>query len=716
MPRFNQFIYNTANYGFKALLELSAEPLAAEAIRYDAVKVSYSVPSAAAGESYVGFRIIRNQEGIPLSQEDGYAIIDVAGPPNGGDIFDASNAVAPLVDGKFVYYRAWIRKSAASDWVPAGFAYTLVPKKNTLSLPSDTKYSVRETPTADGYVKELDSLNLGISSTHERFMGLLPSVLTSTTNSALDAIEDNYVYSGPNAEVTGVKENSLLSTFLSGFSFTVDEFLTFAKLIQPDNPGHGASPTTVLLKSHELGLTDDFEVVTVSQKKLMRNAVDIYKEKGTASGLELYAKSITDYEATVAETANLLLSHEDATFDIAGWNTGDAVGRWAALSGSPVISVVTGLDAPLLAGSLDKQGSYGTFSASVDTNAAGTAIALGVFAPVTDGIPVTAGSYSLSFYAKKADSSGNATPEIRWFDRNGVYLSSSTSAAKSITTSWARHEYLNVAAPTGACYAVLVLTFAADSIYYLDSIQFEKAATASAYVEPRGAVITLSPTKTNEIINPSFESGVSGWTTTNCTITNLNTQVFSGDVSARTTASSTGVVAITTTAYMTVTPSTTYTASAYFYKGNFDSDAKVQILFYSSSNTLLSTINGTTVGAATSWRRTIATGTSGATAVKAKVVITTTGSVTSGRIGYIDAVQLEKSSAASDYFDGASAVFNDTYWEGTAGASRSFYYLAGSNKINRLAKEVKDYVPFDTPYYITFPGSSSFTGSLSGIG
>jgi hypothetical protein len=61
-------------------------------------------------------------------------------------------------------------------------------------------------------------------------------------------------------------------------------------------------------------------------------------------------------------------------------------------------------------------------------------------------------------------------------------------------------------------------------------------------------------------------------------------------------------------------------------------------------------------------------------------------------------------------------MFSDAFWEGTAGASRSHFYLAGSNRITRLSKEVKDYIPFDTPYYITFIGDSKFSGSLSGIG
>jgi hypothetical protein len=261
MPKYSQPVYNTAFYGIKAALPFSAEPMTAVAVLYSAVTLEFASPTG----SYVEFRIVRNQENYPQSQEDGAIVYQSQGKPGQTRIFDGKysdkgyvtsyanlpalasvndkytikSAVAltgteyiwngyewrnlsPLVSGKFVYYRAWIRATATSDWVRAGTTFTLIPQINSLSLGRDSVYTASTVPTQDKLVYVLNGGDSELSTTHERFMAAIPSVFVSATNSSFDLPNDVYA---PSVDRSGIRENSLISTFLSAFSYTIDEFV-----------------------------------------------------------------------------------------------------------------------------------------------------------------------------------------------------------------------------------------------------------------------------------------------------------------------------------------------------------------------------------------------------------------------------------------------------------------------------------------------------------
>lgn len=481
MPKFSQFLYNTAKYGIPSAQPFSAEPISATVISYTEVWVRYAVPT---GE-YVGFKIVRNQDQYPLSETDGYVVYLSEGAPDGAVIEDTSDLeTAPLVPGKFVYYRAWIQGTSEGDWVPAGTAFTLMPELHTLSLPIDTKYTKTVTPTSDGLVYSDVALDPYLSTTHERFMSLFPKVISTITGSSLDVVNNEY---SSRIDASGAKENSLLSTFMSAFSFTVDEILTLAKLTYPDNAGHGAGASTITLRSHELSQTTDVEPVTSTQKKLLRNSVEIYKGKGTVAALTMYAESVTGYDVVVSTSPNLILSHEDATFDIPEWASGE-VGLWRAFVGSPVMSVETTQAPALVDTSIDRY-----YTAKVITGGTNAAIALGSADPVLLGIPVTEGiQYTLSTYVQNS-SSANVTLSINWYDRSGGLVSTSSGTGTASAASFTRVSLAAQTAPAKAVYAVPVISFAANATYYIDMVQFEQAASSSTYYEPRAAVLTVDP-------------------------------------------------------------------------------------------------------------------------------------------------------------------------------------------------------------------------------
>lgn len=496
MPKFNEFLYNTATYGTQSSLAYNAEPMYALSIDYGTAQLFYTIPS---GE-YVNFKIVRSQDAFPQSESDGAVIYSSAveenGKPNGKPITDDENfSSAPLVQGRIAYYRAWVQKESGGQWAPAGDAEALIPRKHSLSLPLDTTYSIKSTPNEDGLVQLDPDINTELSTTHDRFMSLFPKVLTTTTNSPLDEIEHSY---NPSVDYSGAGNNSLISTFMSAFSFTVDEMITLARLSYPDFAGHGASAAILKLRSHEMGMTTDIEPVTITQKKLLRNAVQIYKTKGTAAAVANYVESATAYDTEVTTTANLLLTHEDATFDIIGWKSGDPVGYWTSFSGNPTISVSTDQAPPDITTAIDRyflasSDTYMGYTAKVDTSATNQAIALGIQDPVRRGIPVQGSSaYSLSFYVKNS-ASANVTPEIRWFNRNGGFISSTTGTSTSTSTTFTRISFANKTAPATAVYACIVIKFAADDVYYLDMVQFEKSSTVTDYYEPRAAYVTIDP-------------------------------------------------------------------------------------------------------------------------------------------------------------------------------------------------------------------------------
>jgi hypothetical protein len=148
---------------------------------------------------------------------------------------------------------------------------------------------------------------------------------------------------------------------------------------------------------------------------------------------------------------------------------------------------------------LTSTGAYGGYTAQVDTGGTTASIGLGVTAPVTRGIPVTAASkYSFSFYVKNADSA-QVTPEIRWYDRKGVFISATTGTATSSATTFTRITFADKAAPSGAVYACPVIKFSSNATYYLDMVQFEQGTTVTDYYEPRAAYVTIDPDPADSI-------------------------------------------------------------------------------------------------------------------------------------------------------------------------------------------------------------------------
>jgi hypothetical protein len=711
MALYSDFKYNDGTlYGDGSRLDYSAEPVVATAITYNQVSISYSVPTG----NYVLFRIVRNQDGYPETAEDGKIVYatNLEEYPTSSTILDDT-----LVEGRFAYYRTWLKRSANSYWEPAGDASVLVPFKNTLTSGITTVQSEFNNTTLEFYDKILPT-NLHMSTTHERFMSYLPTVLTSTSLSPVDETDANYdPYTEP--AKYGAVNNSLISRFFEGFSFTIDEFLTFIRLIIPNSNGESSSKEVLKLKSFELGIKPYNDLSIKSQKRLVRDALTIYGGKGTLNSLKLFVKDLTGYSTTITETANLMLSHEESTFDIENWSTGEPIGSWipndgVSLSVTSDLAVETVTDNTNVARSLDS-----VYSLKVSTTGSDQSISYGANTPVNNAIPVKELlDYTLSFYYQ---SSGDISVSITWHDYLGRILSTTSGEGSVVATSgspslWSR-KYFTAEAPINSVYASLKFDFSTStsSSHYFDMVQFEQSSSITDYVEPRGVLIDLSPSKYNYLSNPSFEAAVSdipsSWTFTDLTAiqvdSSLNIGPGSDSMVVVTTPSGSGeYLGIVEASYSgDLLTSKLYTFSIYAKSVSDIQDVSLVI-------TDDDTVSTNTVTLTEDWQRVSVSLNCAEVPTSLTVQVT---SETNSKDFYLDSAQLEDGYVATDYFDG-DRTYDGAAWSGTHQESPSVYYPNKELRLAHLMDSITEYLPISTPYYVTFYDSPTFTEvALTGI-
>jgi hypothetical protein len=135
-------------------------------------------------------------------------------------------------------------------------------------------------------------------------------------------------------------------------------------------------------------------------------------------------------------------------------------------------------------------------------------------------IPVTASSwYTFSSYTAKGTTARTVTPIIKWYDRFGTFLSTSTGTGVSNNTtvfSSSYRPYVSAQAPSTAYFAIPGFTIASvgaastNEYHYFDCAQFElsvsNASTSapSSFDEARQIHITLKATRINELLNPDM--------------------------------------------------------------------------------------------------------------------------------------------------------------------------------------------------------------------
>jgi phage tail-like protein len=403
MGLFNTFAYGDGElYGQAARLPFSVSPFKAQAITYNSALLTWNAPEAESGQTIEALRVVRSSDGYPETAEDGKILLELP--------TDAVTSVVELTDdtvatGAFAFYRIWVLQ-ATGAWRVAGEAFALIPTRHASFAPDGTE----------------------LVSPQNKMMDLLPRVFTSEALAPIDEVD----------------ETSDLYRFLDGFSFTLDILMTYADLLLPPFDGTPqAPPSMLLLQALHLGLVPEAFLATKQQRRLVREALYIYQNKGSALGLEDFVESLTGFAPEITVSPNIVLTPQDSSF------TG-GVGFWQAI-GDCSIEAANNVVTP----GYDNENYASDFSwvGKAVVGTAGSRISNGNDRPLTRGTPVTAGNtYYFSGWGRTESGTMPVTAYLSWYDKFGELIRidppiSYTQTPQVITSSWSRYSFPGVKAP-----------------------------------------------------------------------------------------------------------------------------------------------------------------------------------------------------------------------------------------------------------------------------
>jgi hypothetical protein len=570
-----------------------------------------------------------------------------------------------LQQGRTYYYSLFVESIATGDWVRAGNAFGI-------------------------FVKDFNS--------YERMYRQMPNIYRSVSS----------------YEVTADNENTDLQNFLALFAFEYDLEKTYATNLMYSSDTTFVDGRYIPQMMKQYGLKFEPEIGLKQSRSLLRNAMKIYKTKGSYDGLVTYLKAFTGYDVVVTTGVNKFLDFNCSSFE-------EGIGFWESTTAtlSQQLNIAGSFTAYIesTAPSTYPNSALGALKVLV-TSSGTVTLDCGLSTPITKGIPVSPGTaYSFSIYGRADSTSRTATAVIKWFDRFGNYISSDSGTGLSLTTGgWnVRPKAVNKTAPALAAFAVPGISIASatsSEVFYFDAAQFEAAADASNFEEARVVKINAIASRINELLNPNFDT-TAQWTSTNSSV--LLSSAVAGSPSKvgtalivrPTTAAATTVLSEHIT---TVTPSATHTFSVYaqiFAEGGTGVPSNPMyavIKWYSSANSLLQTDTGDvrypSVGV---WARPDVTGTAPANASYAIASLVWTPSNVAFSAS-VDEALFEKNAFTNSYFDGNTGVtlLSSLFWEGATGASRSHYYKNRLTVQGRLNIDLPNYLTEGTKFQIDF--------------
>jgi len=380
--------------------------------------------------------------------------------------------------------------------------------------------------------------------------GSTTAVVVSQTNTAdlftrwLPAAWLNYD-DGVGDGIGEAEATNTLTMLVNSYSFAYDKLRGSAVILE--NSANPAETPVSLLKNkvEDLGFSFEPSLGDVYHRSLFKGGYLINANKGTTRGLEAYSVALTHWDTDIVVGENLLLDYNDSSFE-------ESTGRWSASSGlldqhlyatslaelgytvtPPVTALVTDPDYP------PRMLGFGSLSGHSNT-----AVTLSLPAPTADkvlyGIPVKANTRYLFFGMAKCltNKLGTIKARINWYNSSGVLISS-TAYGSTINLTQSDLEFSSpsnlgrngVLSPSTAAYAgvELVLTPSNTQTHFLfDLFQFCEAYSETFYVsknipsyeyqDPRLIQIRPKGNLQNLIPNPSFETGVSGWSAFNATL------------------------------------------------------------------------------------------------------------------------------------------------------------------------------------------------------
>ncbi len=680
MALYGSNFYNLFTYGAETLADFDARPIYANPTDYKTISVWWTKPSG----DWSNFVLVRSSLGFPVTPDDGITLISTTFADHDSlqlpfvDVGADFVGGAGLAEGQTYYYSVFVQRTTDSLWFRAG---------NTLCI------SVKNYGTAD------------------LMYNYLPTPYKVTDfNTALTPSPGT---------------NTDLYNFLKVFAFEYDLIKTTAENVKNRYNIRLLDGRLIPLMMDQFGWTYESEMGIAQGRRLLQYAAQIYMTKGSVYGVKAFAKAFSGYDAVLGTPSNLMLTQDDSSFEdtVGSWNT-VTNGTAEAITGaaeSPVVPPYVESTAPSNFPNLQAGILKVTASASGGT----VSTSCGESAPVTKGIPVTASTaYTFSIYARSKVTARVVSLNIKWYDRDGVYISSGTAATTTTSTSaWARLNKITATAPSTAQFAVPTISIAstaANEVHYFDAAQFQLGSSVTDFVDARRVDIYLQPNRINYIKNATFEGTVTtAWNVRNSTLAASTSEYLFNSKSLQVTVGSSGTssgasVSPTTTYMPPVVAGNDYAYSIYVKDYDTGKSYKSYIDWYDSSGTFItgsSTVGATTAVTTSGWTRVSVTGVAPTNAVYARPYTYSATSFSAGDAGkkvYFDGALFEPGNVVNPYFDGYNGYkqLSDLLWENNDPVlGRAMYYKNRSNTTLRLKNIMGDYIDVGSPWAL-------FTGTI----
>jgi hypothetical protein len=654
MSKYSDVVYGGSKYGITNKLSFSAEPVNLVVVKFHETYVTWASPSG----DFTRFRLVRNQDGFPETQEDGIVLFErlsedgssIAGTLPTSFLDGEENPTeTPIVPGRNIFYSIFLY-TTTDEWIVAGKATDVVPE------------------------------NTGAT---EKIVNLLPRVYTTPELSPLGVVD----------------KASDLYNFLDGMSFTYEQMMTQLKLIRPSHNTDYANTSTIEAEMSSLGLNPEPTLSSSIQRRLIREAIPSYSSKGTLLGVENYAESLTGFIPNGTISSNLMLTPQDSTFY-------NSTGRWVPTNAT--IAATEELLPTIQANTIDK-----TWTCKV--TAAGAAnIKLGMDDYLIHGVPCLSLPYlpyTIGLKIKSPTSAGTVTVTMHVYDPDDGTYTSHVGTPVAANNTWKTVSVTSIADADeigSHSYVGIELSFSEAGVYYVDQVSVQMGPYYN-YDEARALTLNLLPPKENYVHNPSFELGSTGWVLNGVTFeqsTDIPMDGYPGSFSGKFTAAGNWDIQVTsdTDSALDVEPGIYFCTSMYAKSSNM-SEMLMEMTVFDIDDNLVATFSDThPMGMM--WMRHYVNGLIDTNSAADHAHLKFSGGP--GTF-YMDMIQAQDTEFPTDYFDGSLPASYGVVWEGTAHQSNSLYYPGKQTKIRRLAETMNDWVPMNCWWRITTPAGLEYT-------
>ena len=722
MAKYAGSIYRGTYYGNAPRIVYSVEPLEASAISYSEVSLTWFLPQG----DFTKIRLIRNNNNFPESQEDGTIIWEQTSTSNlsglverdrfidGVDNLSDENSYA-LPQGQFVYYSMYLFTSTET-WLNAGNALTLIPENKN---GTDILYNLipRVFTTYENSPTDVPDKNLflyafldGFGFTYDQILTYAKLISPSFGDSKIPPqfIGPKFYSYGlyPERGIPYKNQKQLIreSVRLFATKGTTIGISNYIETVTGYAPTITESPNR-LLDTADSSFTKSIGRWSVRAGTLTADTTQAAPTGTNAVDTTWAGKVITSLPTvTFKQRTNQVATLTTGTAH--GLEVGDSVVVAGVDSNYNGTHTVTGVPTPTTFTYATISGDMiSTAVSPVGSAAGGSSISLGRtfngYSAITAGVPVEAAtSYRVSYYAKSV-ANGEVRPAIYWYDDKGVQIGSRVLGTALGTIGQYQRGTATATAPAGAKYAGIRLYFTIQGTYYVDMVQFGISDLLTDFDEARGLDLFLQPRKVNLVNNPSFETNSNGWTTNSSkALVADSPDSLPGSqalrLSGQNSLSFTTIVATSTT--YKIKEDETYAFSMYL---KASAPCTVVLTLAANDESGPDSQNASEiVELTTSWKR-YQVSLYVPEGLSPSGTITMTASLTgtlTGQTVTVDNVQVEPGFISTEYFDGSMPADFGVIWQGTAHASKSFYYLAKNIKIPRLLLTLEDWIPKHIPW------------------